>query len=61
MELRSQWVAIIVRDDSDVRLVESTFGPFTKDEAQARAQQFNEEYDGSPWCALVRPMIKIKI
>jgi hypothetical protein len=57
--VQSAWVCVCINDEGDRPLIESTFGPFTKDEAQQFMKQFNEEYDGSPWRVIVRPMIKM--
>jgi hypothetical protein len=41
-------------------LIESAMGPYSKIEAEHISEQFRVEYDGSPWHAIVRPLIAVR-
>jgi hypothetical protein len=61
MKLLHQWCVIISQDsatNTGDSIVESAFGPFNKADARKFADEFNSEYDGSPWCAIVRPLTR---
>jgi hypothetical protein len=51
------WAVIQMCDDNAVTAV---WGPFTDKEAAGKfSDQYNEEYDGSPWHTIVRPMTEV--
>jgi hypothetical protein len=64
MKIINQWVAIIIQSDATANgmpIVESAFGPFDKASARQFTEQFNAEYDGSPWHATMRPLTLLQI
>jgi hypothetical protein len=69
MKLLTAWVAIEIEDDGAIDvatgvtspIVITAYGPFdAKAEAARFADQFNEEYDGSPYRVIVRPTTIVK-
>jgi hypothetical protein len=60
VRLTSQWCAIIVSDDAPPNIA-SVFGPFSKPDAIKFQQEFNSEYAGSSWHAIVRPLAHLQV
>lgn len=55
--VENQWCVIEVDDQKTLPVV---YGPFArKSEAIAFMNEFNEEYDGSPYHAIMRPLMKM--
>jgi hypothetical protein len=69
LKLSTAYVAVEINDGGaadivtgePIPMVTTTYGPFTKAEAQEFAHQYNEEYDGSPWRVIVRPMSRLEV
>jgi hypothetical protein len=59
MRLETAFVILIIDHDTDNKPVTSCQGPYSKEEAVGLSNQFNEEYDGSPYHSIVRQITKI--
>lgn len=61
MKIENQWCVIMLYDDGPA-MVQDAMGPYaTKQEAVQFCKEFNDEYDGSPWRAIVRPITLLKV
>jgi hypothetical protein len=68
LDLTMSWAAVEIEEEgaldtegASYPIVTSAYGPFaTQAEAYVFADQFNAEYDGSPWHVIVRPMTIVK-
>ena len=64
MKLSVEWCVIVLNDEGAVRvgteesvtIIESVYGPLSRKDAQLVGQDFNEQWDGSPYRAIVRPL-----
>lgn len=61
IEITNSWCVIMISNDGDTPLIEATMGPYTKAEAHQFCDDYNDEYDGSPYHAIVRPLTRLKI
>jgi hypothetical protein len=59
MKLETAFVILIIDHDTDSKPVMNCQGPYSKEEAVGLSNQFNEEYDGSPYHSIVREITKI--
>lgn len=58
--VENQWCVVEMNDDDVTATV--VYGPYpTKLEAIVFANEFNKEYDGSPYRAIMRPLMKMVV
>jgi hypothetical protein len=59
IEFSNGWVAVVLSDDGNI---DGVYGPYdAKGEAVEFVDQFNQEYDGSPWRAVMRGISRLRI